>query len=183
MRNIGGKEKGFQVKLKHWEDGQRLKLEQVRWIENLLVLTKTTYLAIASEDKVPPPHRSTFYCPFLQFFGTGWRKNRDEANKPIFWDGKNEGGKVMMHIRHELKSKHSWTGPQEEEVQQMHFCRLNTQHHFQESNTKLREMMRNVWRRIDPSKRAMFGGGRSAGVLSHGGGARGGRGGGNLAEK
>lgn len=138
-----------QVKLKHWEDGQRLKLEQVRWIANLLVLTKITYLAIASEDK---------------FFGTGWRKNRDESNKPIFWDGKNEGGKVLMNIRHELKANHSWSGPQEEE----------------ESNAKLREMMRHVWRRIDPSKRVVFGGGRLTGMFPHGGGARGGRGGGNF---
>lgn len=52
----------------------------------------------------------------LQFFGTGWRKNRDESNKPIFWDGQNEGGKVLMNIRHELKAKHSFSGPQEEEV-------------------------------------------------------------------
>lgn len=42
------------MKVKHdiWEEGQRLKLDQVRWICNLLVLTKTTYLAVASEDKV-----------------------------------------------------------------------------------------------------------------------------------
>ncbi|KAI3415960.1 hypothetical protein GPALN_005521 [Globodera pallida] len=136
------------VKLQHWEDGQRLKLDQVRWIANLLALTKTTYLAISSEDK---------------FFGTGWRKNRDESNKPIFWDGKNEGGKVLMNIRHELKAKHAWNGPQEEE----------------ESNTKLREMMRFVWRRIDPSKRAVFGG-RSGGMPQGGGGRSGGRGSGNF---
>lgn len=123
------------LKLDIWEEGQRLKLEQVRWIANLLVLTKTTYLAIATEDK---------------FFGTGWRKNRDEANKPVFWDGQNEGGKILMNLRHELKKTHKWSGPQEEE----------------ESNAKLREMMRFVWRRIDPAKRMMVGrpvGGRGSG--------------------
>ncbi|KHN72610.1 hypothetical protein Tcan_18843, partial [Toxocara canis] len=24
-----------------------------------------------------------------EVFGTGWLKNRDEANKPIYWDGEN----------------------------------------------------------------------------------------------
>uniref|UniRef100_A0A915MSD3 TLC domain-containing protein n=1 Tax=Meloidogyne javanica TaxID=6303 RepID=A0A915MSD3_MELJA len=90
-----------EVKHDIWEEGQRLKLDQVRWICNLLVLTKTTYLAVASEDK---------------FFGTGWRKNRDESNKPVFWDGENEGGKILMNLRHELKKTHQFNGPQEEEV-------------------------------------------------------------------
>lgn len=143
------------IKLDVWEQGQRLKLEQVRWIANLLVLTKSTYLAVASEDK---------------FFGTGWRKNREESNKPVFWDGQNEGGKVLMNIRHEMKKTHEWTGPQEEE----------------ESNAKLREMMRFVWRRIDPTKRMMVGrpgmvgrggGGRFRGGGYGGGGQGGGRGG------
>ncbi|CAK5119758.1 unnamed protein product [Meloidogyne enterolobii] len=138
-----------EVKHDIWEEGQRLKLDQVRWICNLLVLTKTTYLAVASEDK---------------FFGTGWRKNRDESNKPVFWDGENEGGKILMNLRHELKKTHQFNGPQEEE----------------ETNTKLREMMRYVWRRIDPTKRNMALGGRG---LSSGGlrgvGRIGGGGGGN----
>uniref|UniRef100_A0A1I8BEK2 DUF1768 domain-containing protein n=1 Tax=Meloidogyne hapla TaxID=6305 RepID=A0A1I8BEK2_MELHA len=131
-----------EVKRDIWEEGQRLKLEQVRWICNLLVLTKTTYLAVASEDK---------------FFGTGWRKNRDESNKPVFWDGENEGGKVLMNLRHELKKTHVFSGPQEEE----------------ESGAKIREMTRYVWRRIDPTKRNLAIGGRG---LS--GGLRGGRNGG-----
>ena len=40
------------LKLRYWEEGQRMKLNQVRWITNLLVMTKTTYLAVASQDKV-----------------------------------------------------------------------------------------------------------------------------------
>lgn len=59
----------------------------------------------------------------LKFFGTGWRKNREESNKPIFWDGQNEGGKVLMNIRHEMKKNHKWSGPQEEEV--FEFSTLN----------------------------------------------------------
>uniref|UniRef100_A0A914KKD6 NADAR domain-containing protein n=1 Tax=Meloidogyne incognita TaxID=6306 RepID=A0A914KKD6_MELIC len=139
-----------EVKHDIWEEGQRLKLDQVRWICNLLVLTKTTYLAVASEDK---------------FFGTGWRKNRDESNKPVFWDGENEGGKILMNLRHELKKTHQFNGPQEEE----------------ETNTKLREMMRYVWRRIDPTKRNMALGGRglSSGGLRGVGRIGGGGGGGN----
>lgn len=35
-----------------WETGQRLKLEQTRWIANLLVYTGKTYIAVASQDKV-----------------------------------------------------------------------------------------------------------------------------------
>lgn len=42
----------FQVKMNVWETGQRLKLEQTRWIANLLVYTGKTYIAVASQDKV-----------------------------------------------------------------------------------------------------------------------------------
>lgn len=110
------------LKLKYWEEGQLLKLQQVRSISNLLVYSKTTYIAVASQDK----------C-----FGTGWRKNRQESNKPIFWDGQNEGGKILMKIRQQLKENHSWTGPHEEE----------------EVQKKFKELQRFVWRRIDPTKR------------------------------
>ena len=105
------------MKVKHdiWEEGQRLKLDQVRWICNLLVLTKTTYLAVASEDKVFLKIKISKNF-FSKFFGTGWRKNRDESNKPVFWDGENEGGKILMNLRHELKKTHQFNGPQEEEV-------------------------------------------------------------------
>lgn len=113
-------------KLKHWEDGQMLKLKQVRSISNLLVYSGTTYIAVASQDK----------C-----FGTGWRKNRQESNKPIFWDGQNEGGKILMKIRQQLKDGHSWLGPYEEE----------------ETQKKYRELQRFVWRRIDPAKRIQIG--------------------------
>jgi len=129
------------LKLRYWEEGQRMKLNQVRWIANLLVMTKTTYLAVASQDK----------C-----FGTGWRKNRQESNKAIFWDGQNEGGKILMKIRQELKASHTWAGPYEEE----------------ETDKKFKEMQRFVWRRIDPTKRIQMGsmggrgmiGGRGRGV-------------------
>jgi ribA/ribD-fused uncharacterized protein len=131
------------LKLKYWEEGQLLKLKQVRWIANLLVYTKTTYLAVASQDK---------------FFGTGWRKNRQESNKPIFWDGLNEGGKALMKIRAQLKESHTWSGPYEEE----------------ETQKKFREMQRFVWRRIDPTKRIQqMNGGGSAGRGMIGRGGRG----------
>lgn len=42
----------FKVKMSVWEAGQRLKLEQTRWISNLLVYTGKTYIAVASQDKV-----------------------------------------------------------------------------------------------------------------------------------
>ena len=42
----------FQVRLQYWEEAQRFKCEQVRWIACLLVMTETTYLAYASQDKV-----------------------------------------------------------------------------------------------------------------------------------
>lgn len=42
----------FQLKLKYWTDGQLLKLNQIRSIANLLVYSKTTYIAVASQDKV-----------------------------------------------------------------------------------------------------------------------------------
>uniref|UniRef100_A0A915DWN1 NADAR domain-containing protein n=1 Tax=Ditylenchus dipsaci TaxID=166011 RepID=A0A915DWN1_9BILA len=113
-------------KLQHWEDGQLLKLKQVRAISNLLVYSQTTYIAVASQDK----------C-----FGTGWRKNREESNKPIFWDGLNEGGKILMKIRQQLKEGHTWLGPQEEE----------------ETQKKFKELQRYVWRRIDPTKRIQAG--------------------------
>lgn len=79
------------------------------------MLTKTTYLAVASEDKVSENYLKKLNI-FLKFFGTGWRKNRDESNKPVFWDGENEGGKILMNLRHELKKTHTFNGPQEEEV-------------------------------------------------------------------
>ncbi|KAH7708130.1 hypothetical protein AAVH_24632, partial [Aphelenchoides avenae] len=34
-----------------WEEGQRLKFSQCRWILNLLVLSDITYIAVASQDK------------------------------------------------------------------------------------------------------------------------------------
>ncbi|VDD91855.1 unnamed protein product [Enterobius vermicularis] len=125
-----------EVKMAVWEAGQRLKLEQTRWITNLLVYTGKTYIAVASQDKV---------------FGTGWRKNRDEANKPIFWDGENQGGKALMRLRQEIKETHSWSGPYEEQ--------------------------KYVWRRIDPARRMGLLRGRGRGYGRRGGyGGRGGYG-------
>jgi predicted NAD-dependent protein-ADP-ribosyltransferase YbiA (DUF1768 family) len=40
------------VKLTIWEEAQTLKFNQIRWIGNLLVLTKNEYLAVASDDDV-----------------------------------------------------------------------------------------------------------------------------------
>jgi predicted NAD-dependent protein-ADP-ribosyltransferase YbiA (DUF1768 family) len=40
------------IKLKEWEEAQRMKFEQNRHLMNLLVLTGQSYLAVASQDKV-----------------------------------------------------------------------------------------------------------------------------------
>lgn len=87
------------VKVKVWEDAQRLKLEQHRWIRNLLIKTAPTYIAVASQDKT---------------LGTGWRKQREEASRTQLWDGENMGGKILMKLREELAANHSWTSEQEE---------------------------------------------------------------------
>jgi ribA/ribD-fused uncharacterized protein len=113
------------LKLAYWEEGQLLKLRQVPWIAHLLIVSGTTYIAAASGDK---------------YFGTGWRKNRQESNQPLFWDGENLGGKSLMKLRHQLKKTHQWIGPNEEE----------------EAKKKYNELKRTVWRRIDPAKRVVL---------------------------
>jgi predicted NAD-dependent protein-ADP-ribosyltransferase YbiA (DUF1768 family) len=113
-------------RMKVWEDGQRLKLEQNRWIENLLVFSDKTYIAVATQDK---------------YFGTGWRKNRDEANKPIYWDGENQGGKSLMRLRKLFRQNHDWKENEEEETKR-----------------KYNELRRFTWRRIDPTKRFQMNG-------------------------
>ncbi|VDM93329.1 unnamed protein product, partial [Onchocerca ochengi] len=127
-----------EVKMNVWETGQRLKLEQTRWIANLLVYTGKTYIAVASQDKV---------------FGTGWRKNRDEANKPIFWDGENQGGKALMRLRQQIKETHTWSGPYEE----------------QEIEKRFNELKKYVWRRLDPARRMGMFRGRVRGYGRRGG--------------
>lgn len=83
----------------------------------LLVYSKTTYIAVASQDKASFMRIFPYFkFQIFQFFGTGWRKNREESNKPIFWDGQNEGGKILMKIRQQLKETFAWQGPYEEEV-------------------------------------------------------------------
>lgn len=136
-----------EIKMGVWETGQRLKLDQTRWIANLLVYTGKTYIAVASQDKI---------------FGTGWRKNRDEANKPIFWDGENQGGKALMRLRQQIKETHAWSGPYEE----------------QEIEKRYNELKKYVWRRIDPARRLGILRGRGRGAFSRrgGGGGYGGRG-------
>ncbi|PAV89041.1 hypothetical protein WR25_14975 isoform C [Diploscapter pachys] len=133
MKDIKGfDEKSWNdVKMKVWEKGQTFKFEQVRWITNLLIETGSCYIAVSHQDKM---------------FGTGWRKNREESNKPIFWDGKNMGGKFLMRYRKKIAADHSWTGPAEKE----------------ETHHKYMEMKRFVWRRIDPAVRAGIAGPRGA---------------------
>ncbi|CAJ0575167.1 unnamed protein product, partial [Mesorhabditis spiculigera] len=130
-------EKWKAEKVTYWEMGQRLKLEQVRPIQNLLVETGTTYIALADQDKQ---------------LGTGWRKNREEANKPIFWDGENLGGKFLMKYRQDLAKSHQWAGPFEK----------------QETEKKHAEMKKYVWRRIDKTRfvAADMAGGMEAGEPS-----------------
>ena len=54
MKNIKGFEAKVwnELKLSYWEERQRLKLQQYRWIANLLVASGTIYIAVASRDKV-----------------------------------------------------------------------------------------------------------------------------------
>ncbi|CAJ0564585.1 unnamed protein product, partial [Mesorhabditis spiculigera] len=90
-----------------------------------------------------------------QQLGTGWRKNREEANKPIFWDGENLGGKFLMKYRQDLAKSHQWAGPFEK----------------QETEKKHAEMKKYVWRRIDKTRFV------AADMAAGMGGPRGGRGG------
>ncbi|KHN78774.1 Uncharacterized protein Tcan_18476 [Toxocara canis] len=106
-----------QKKQSVWEAGQRLKFEQIDWIAKLLVCTGNTYIAVAERDKV---------------FGTGWYKHRLEADKPIYWDGENRGGKFLMKLRHELKETHSWASAKEEK----------------DIRKRREELKKNVWRRM-----------------------------------
>ncbi len=110
--------------MKFWEEGQRIKLEQVRWIQSLLVYTDKVYLAIASQDKVLCSHsnaRHFFYRLVvhegsLQSWGTGWRKQRQESSQPRMWDGENLGGRALMRLRDHFRQGHAWMGPYEEQV-------------------------------------------------------------------
>uniref|UniRef100_A0A914Z1E1 NADAR domain-containing protein n=1 Tax=Panagrolaimus superbus TaxID=310955 RepID=A0A914Z1E1_9BILA len=113
-------------KMKVWEKSQTLKLEQNRWIANLLVFSDKTYIAVATQDK---------------YFGTGWRKNRDEANKPIYWDGENQGGKSLMRLRKLFRQNHEWKENEEDETR-----------------VKYNELRRYTWRRVDPTKRFQMNG-------------------------
>ncbi|VDK80554.1 unnamed protein product [Litomosoides sigmodontis] len=140
-----------EMKMSVWETGQRLKFEQTRWIANLLVYTGKTYIAVASQDKV---------------FGTGWRKNRDEANKPIFWDGENQGGKALMRLRQQIKETHTWSGPYEEQAS---FCSYVRALYLQEIEKRFNELKKYVWRRIDPTRRLGIPRGRARGFVRRGG--------------
>jgi hypothetical protein len=88
-------------RLEAWKRAQKMKFDQHRDILNLLVLSKGIYIGVASHDK---------------FFGTGWRKNREESNKPVFWDGENQGGKILMHLRDEYKETHTFVDKEEEVI-------------------------------------------------------------------
>jgi len=105
-----------------WKQAQKMKFDQHREILNLLVLSKGIYIGVASHDK---------------FFGTGWRKNREESNKPVFWDGENEGGKILMRLREEYKEAHTFSDKDEEETAQKNF----------NHNRKF------IWRRLDQARR------------------------------
>lgn len=129
------------VKMSYWEEAQRLKLEQVRWIQNLLVFSDATFIAVASQDKV---------------FGTGWRKNRQEAGWSRMWDGENGGGKALMKLREEFKKQHSWMGPNEQ----------------QETEKKYKELKQSAWRRQNDRERQQ-GGGRGGGGFRGRGSPRG----------
>uniref|UniRef100_A0A9J2NZK8 Uncharacterized protein n=1 Tax=Ascaris lumbricoides TaxID=6252 RepID=A0A9J2NZK8_ASCLU len=97
----------FQVKQSVWEAGQRLKFEQIGWIAKVLVCTGNAYIAVCERDKL---------------FGTGWSKYRSEADKPVFWDGQNRGGKFLMGLRHKMNGTLEWFGEAEKLVWRL-FCR------------------------------------------------------------
>jgi ribA/ribD-fused uncharacterized protein len=125
------------LKLKFWEEATRLKVEQNPEIRNLLVATEEVYLAVASQDKV---------------FGTGWRKNREEAQRPKMWDGENGGGKALMKLRESIKSTHKWENDTEKKA----------------AESKAKELKATTWRR----QRDSFGG-RGRGNFNGRGGGRG----------
>ncbi|KAK0419386.1 hypothetical protein QR680_014118 [Steinernema hermaphroditum] len=89
------------VKLGYWIAAQKLKFDQNAWINKLLVATGTTYIAVASQDKI---------------IGTGWRITRDEACRVAFWEGQNLGGKAIMKIRQELKGSIEWKDDAEQKT-------------------------------------------------------------------
>ncbi|CAD6198099.1 unnamed protein product [Caenorhabditis auriculariae] len=124
MKNIKAfsEKKWNQIKLEMYIKAQTLKFEQARSIRNCLVSTGTSYIAVASEDKL---------------YGTGWRKIREEAMKPLTWDGQNEGGRTLMRIRKQSLLKHSWDSKQEQA----------------ETENRVRDLRRFVWRRIDTNRR------------------------------
>lgn len=89
------------VKAKVWEDAQRLKFAQHRFIKNMLVKSGSIYIAVASQDKI---------------LGTGWRKQREEASRTQLWDGENLGGKILMKLRDEFnEGGYAWQTSKEEE--------------------------------------------------------------------
>lgn len=62
--------------MKLLEEYERLKFNQHRQLKCLLIKTAPAYLAFSCQDKI---------------FGTGWRKQRSEADRPQMWDGQNLG--------------------------------------------------------------------------------------------
>lgn len=104
-----------------------------------------------------------------QVFGTGWRKNREEASKPKMWDGENGGGKALMKLREEFKKNHQFDAGEEKETER-----------------RFIDLKRSTWRRnpnrdeFDPSGnrrgfgRGSFGGGYGGGYGGRGRGFGGG---------
>lgn len=137
------------VKLKHFEEYQRMKFDQNRALRCLLLKTAPHYLAIASQDKV---------------YGTGWRKQRMESDRTGLWDGENLGGKVLMKLRDEYTSNHSWLSTTEE----------------QEAKKAFDDKKQTVWRRDRPKRDYESAGGRGGTGRGSGGAMLGKRGRGGM---
>jgi hypothetical protein len=152
-----------QIKLRYWEEAQRLKFEQNRELQNVLIHTAPTYLAVASQDKVHAALVRLY--PVAQVFGTGWRKNRDESSKPRMWDGENGGGKVLMRLRDQFKAAHQWQAGEEE----VGACKLRGYHGtLQETAKNVAELKKSVWRK-EGGREGGFGGGSGGGRYQGGG--------------
>ncbi|CAB3409643.1 unnamed protein product [Caenorhabditis bovis] len=109
------------VKYAKYLQAQQRKFDQLRSLRNILVLTDKVYLAVCQDDK---------------YFGTGWRKQREEAMKPLTWDGENNGGKVLMKLRKGYIKSQKWTDENE----------------IMDAEQRMRDLKRFTWRRVNAEK-------------------------------
>ncbi|CAI5445876.1 unnamed protein product [Caenorhabditis angaria] len=106
-----------QVKLQCYTKAQERKISELRSVQNLLILSDNMYLASCESDR---------------YFGTGWRKQREESVRPLHWDGQNLGGVVLMKLRKKFAKTHKWQSENEQV----------------EAENRFGELRKYIWRRI-----------------------------------